>query len=96
MIQMYKEKASNESNHDARCSNSGQKFGRPWNLAFMVRTEDIGLLDEKAPKHLTLPEHDGRIVIVGDIHGCCDEFRELLDNYFCQATDLLICAGDLV
>jgi hypothetical protein len=62
----------------------------------MVRIEDIALLDETAPKHLTLPEHNGRIVIVGDIHGCCDEFRELLEKHFCQSNDLLICAGDLV
>ena len=34
-------------------------------------------------------------MIVGDIHGCLDEFCELLDLYH-KPDDLLILAGDLV
>ena len=64
----------------------------------MVRKEEIELLDEMAEKHLILPHHDGRIVIVGDIHGCFDEFSELLSQiaFDVNNNDLLLCAGDLV
>ena len=40
---------------------------------------------------------DGRTVIVGDIHGCFDEFMELLETLsFRWDTDLLVHVGDLV
>ena len=61
----------------------------------MVGHDEILLLDETAPKHIVLPQQDGRILSVGDIHGCCDEFCELLDRYY-EEGDTLICAGDLV
>ncbi|NBP56422.1 serine/threonine protein phosphatase [bacterium] len=38
-----------------------------------------------------------RTIIVGDIHGCLDEFRTLVDRVgYRQGEDRLICAGDLV
>ena len=50
--------------------------------------------------HQTLVEDQlgtGRILIIGDIHGCRDEFLELLDKAdFQQGRDTLILAGDLV
>jgi predicted phosphodiesterase len=36
-----------------------------------------------------------RVLIVGDIHGCCDEFRKLIAQYW-RKDDVLILAGDLV
>jgi predicted phosphodiesterase len=38
-----------------------------------------------------------RTIVVGDIHGCLEEFKQLLDKVaYQQKTDRLICAGDLV
>ncbi|EKX46004.1 hypothetical protein GUITHDRAFT_56118, partial [Guillardia theta CCMP2712] len=37
----------------------------------------------------------GRVMIVGDVHGCCDELEELLRLHHKEG-DLLILAGDLV
>ena len=34
-------------------------------------------------------------MIVGDIHGCCDEFRELLDSHR-RPGDVVILVGDMV
>lgn len=63
----------------------------------MVKSEDVAFLDPTAPKHVTLDDaaQQGRVMIVGDIHGCADEFRELLERYG-AAGDTLILAGDLV
>lgn len=49
------------------------------------------------PRHITLSEEmqQCRVVIVGDIHGCCDEFHEMLERYV-HDDDCLILAGDLV
>lgn len=38
----------------------------------------------------------GRLVIVGDIHGCDDEFGELLQKVELSSTDTLVLVGDLV
>jgi diadenosine tetraphosphatase ApaH/serine/threonine PP2A family protein phosphatase len=38
----------------------------------------------------------GRTVVVGDIHGCYDELRDLLDRVGLGAEDRLVCVGDLV
>ncbi|GMH45161.1 hypothetical protein BSKO_13118 [Bryopsis sp. KO-2023] len=51
--------------------------------------------------HLELDESrlrvDGRVIIVGDIHGCCDEFLTLLKKCkYREDRDNLILVGDLV
>jgi len=50
-----------------------------------------------APRHTVLDEEAQRrrIMIVGDIHGCADEFRDLLAAHHLEQ-DVLILAGDLV
>jgi bis(5'-nucleosyl)-tetraphosphatase (symmetrical) len=60
-----------------------------------MKIEDFEFFDKSSPKHITLPHHNGRIFIVGDIHGCYDEFCDLLDKYR-KTDDVLILAGDLV
>lgn len=37
-----------------------------------------------------------RVIVIGDIHGCHDEFRELLDRVGPNADDRMIAIGDLV
>eukprot|EP00897_Mesotaenium_endlicherianum_P004269 jgi/Mesen1/3870/ME000207S02871 len=49
--------------------------------------------------HATLPPDvvgDRRIIIVGDIHGCCDEFEELLERCGRTSDDIVVLVGDLV
>ena len=49
--------------------------------------------------HLVLTESDikSRIIIVGDIHGCYDEYKELLEKCsYNRISDTLILTGDLV
>lgn len=38
----------------------------------------------------------GRTIAIGDIHGCADEFRALLDRLAVTASDRLVLLGDLV
>ena len=40
------------------------------------------MLDPEAPRHATLSEQQQRrrVMIIGDVHGCCDELRELLGD----------------
>ena len=54
-------------------------------------------MDPAAPRHAVLSEEAQRkrILIVGDIHGCADEFRELLAMHR-HPDDTLILVGDLV
>lgn len=40
--------------------------------------------------------HDRKIIVVGDIHGCFDEFIELLDNCNYRPGDVVVATGDLV
>eukprot|EP00662_Eupelagonemidae_sp_cell21_P029778 gene29778-23700_t len=57
------------------------------------------VVDAAAPRHVVLDDASQRrrVVIVGDIHGCCDEFRDLLRAVgHRQGADTLILAGDLV
>jgi len=43
------------------------------------------------------PSYRGRLLIVGDIHGCFDELMTLLDEVkFQQGIDQVLCVGDLV
>lgn len=55
------------------------------------------LMDPSAPRHIVLPveAQSRRTLIVGDIHGCADEFRALLADHH-RPGDTLILAGDLV
>eukprot|EP00656_Telonema_subtile_P020091 TRINITY_DN21259_c0_g1_i1.p1 TRINITY_DN21259_c0_g1~~TRINITY_DN21259_c0_g1_i1.p1 ORF type:complete len:279 (+),score=54.38 TRINITY_DN21259_c0_g1_i1:592-1428(+) len=53
------------------------------------------MLDPEAAAHVSVVDPGSRVMIVGDIHGCCDEFRQLLKKHH-RRTDTLILAGDLV
>ena len=50
--------------------------------------------------HATVEVEDmlpGRLIVIGDVHGCLDELHELLDRVeYSQGNDTLIFAGDLV
>jgi diadenosine tetraphosphatase ApaH/serine/threonine PP2A family protein phosphatase len=37
-----------------------------------------------------------RTIIIGDVHGCLDELKDLLAEVSASAEDRLICAGDLI
>lgn len=39
---------------------------------------------------------DGRLIVVGDIHGCCEEFLEILEACECAPSDAVVLVGDLV
>lgn len=60
----------------------------------MVCAADLALLDVSVPRHMTLPAA-GRVLIVGDVHGCCDELDQLLQMHH-KAGDTVILAGDIV
>jgi diadenosine tetraphosphatase ApaH/serine/threonine PP2A family protein phosphatase len=38
----------------------------------------------------------GRLIAIGDIHGCSDEFEDLLDKLALRADDRLVLLGDLI
>ncbi len=38
----------------------------------------------------------GRTIVVGDIHGCYDELRELLEKVALGTDDRVVCVGDLI
>eukprot|EP00965_Chrysotila_dentata_P121804 4026285-Pleurochrysis_carterae.AAC.5 len=64
----------------------------------MVSCSDLNLLQPAAAacRHLELrvgPQN--RVVIIGDVHGCYDELRELLDSHV-REDDAVVLAGDLV
>jgi hypothetical protein len=63
----------------------------------MPRDEEFELLDVSAPKHVTLTAHQQsqRMMIIGDVHGCCDELRELIREHG-RVGDLIIFVGDIV
>lgn len=46
--------------------------------------------------HATLPDCQGRILIVGDPHGCFDEFMELIKHCSITPDDMVVVVGDLV
>lgn len=50
--------------------------------------------------HATLPESalgSGRLIIIGDVHGCVKELRELLDKAgYVDGEDSVVLVGDLV
>lgn len=57
------------------------------------------MVSPDAPRHVVLPDaaQRARVIIVGDIHGCCDEFRDLLRAVdYTVGADTLILVGDLV
>jgi len=81
----------------------GSRYSHSGNLReseFWKQSSDVEeFLDASAGRHITAaePSPGGRTIIVGDVHGCCDELRDLLDNagYDCHK-DILILAGDVV
>lgn len=42
------------------------------------------------------PAGGGRVIVIGDIHGCIDELRLMLDRVSPGASDIVIATGDLV
>lgn len=50
--------------------------------------------DARSPQ--ILPRMKGRVIAVGDIHGCADEFEQLLGKLALTRHDRLILLGDLV
>lgn len=44
----------------------------------------------------TIAPPRGRLIVVGDVHGCYDELRELLSRVAPTAADVVIAAGDMV
>ncbi len=48
------------------------------------------------PSYLSISEKYARTIIVGDIHGCIDEFMQLLSMLRFSEDDLLITVGDMV
>ena len=63
----------------------------------MVQEDEHALVRADVPVHVVLDDdaQRRRVIIVGDIHGCCDELRELLELH-CLPDDTVILAGDLV
>jgi len=56
-------------------------------------------MSQSKPKTLkvqNLPFPPGRIIAIGDVHGCIDELQELYDKLQPNKTDIVICLGDLV
>lgn len=53
-----------------------------------------------AETHATLEESalgPGRLIIIGDVHGCVKELRELLDEAdYVEGEDTVVLVGDLV
>ncbi len=40
---------------------------------------------------------DGRIIVIGDVHGCLDELKDMLDEVdYQEGNDTVILVGDLV
>lgn len=46
--------------------------------------------------YLNIKDHWNRTIVVGDIHGCIEEFRALLDLVSFATEDLLVCVGDFM
>lgn len=53
-----------------------------------------------AQLHAKVGEHElgeGRIIVMGDVHGCLDELKDLLDEVsYDKDNDTVILVGDLV
>ena len=50
----------------------------------------------EATRYLQLTEPTERTIVVGDIHGCFDEFQALLDDIDFRPTDQLVTVGDFM
>jgi serine/threonine protein phosphatase 1 len=57
-----------------------------------------GSLDDvkSSPAYVSADPVRGRIIFIGDIHGCYDELMELLDRTAPNAKDVVISCGDIV
>lgn len=51
---------------------------------------------EANPSYLRLSGSRTRTIIVGDIHGCIEEFEALLSAVSLRQDDLLLCVGDII
>jgi len=60
----------------------------------MVALADLALLDHTVQRHVTVLAA-GRVLIVGDVHGCSAELEELLRRHH-RRGDTVILAGDVV
>ncbi|KAF2686275.1 ser/Thr protein phosphatase-like protein family [Lentithecium fluviatile CBS 122367] len=61
------------------------------------RPEFGGMVQVKRLEEKWLPRGEGRLVVVGDVHGCIDEFRHLMRKVeFVEGRDHLILAGDII
>lgn len=55
------------------------------------------ILHRRLRREEVCPSPGGRLIIVGDVHGCADELQRLLSHTgFVRGTDTLILVGDLV
>ena len=59
--------------------------------------QDAGELLPNVIHRMIEPSHNTeRVIVVGDVHGCLEELRELLDKVqYNNATDILLFTGDL-
>jgi hypothetical protein len=53
-------------------------------------------MSNKKPRGKSLTNTTGRIVVVGDLHGCFNEATELLDQLQVTSLDTIIFAGDMI
>lgn len=60
-----------------------------------LQQDDSRDIDSTVAKHVVVTDPGPRVMIIGDVHGCFDEFRELLEKHH-RRTDTLILVGDLV
>ncbi|CAD2220565.1 ser/thr protein phosphatase [Angomonas deanei] len=75
------------------------KSGKFFVTTDILDSAPIDNFEATSPIIRTLPtlKGDGRYIIVGDVHGCVDQLRALVDRVkFRKGTDLLIIIGDFV
>ena len=53
-------------------------------------------MDSEPLRTIEGPGHGSRVIVIGDIHGCINELRALLDRLAPAGGDIVISAGDVV